>query len=218
MIRLLVATYNRGKLAEFSSLLQPLPVQIVGPGALGLSLEVDECGATYLENARLKARTFMLASGLPALADDSGLEVDALNGEPGVYSARYAGTGASDQDRYQLLLAKLIGVPWAKRTARFRCALALATPEGPIHTAEGVCEGIIAREPHGTCGFGYDPVFFLPGLQCTMAELESAVKNQISHRANAARAMRPLLERYASAGDRTPGGDSPQEKGPQWGD
>lgn len=206
MVRLLVATLNRGKLAEFAELLRDLPIQVVGPRDLRLSLQVKECGASYAENARLKAEAFVRASGLPVLSDDSGLEVDALNGEPGVHSARYAGDRASDLDRYQLLLQKLAGVPWRRRTARFRCVLVLATPEGTVHAVEAVCEGLIALEPHGDHGFGYDPVFYLPEQQCTMAQLAPEVKNQISHRARAVKEMRPVLERYAAAGGQAPSG------------
>lgn len=203
MIRLLVATYNQGKLAEFSALLQGLPVEVVGPKDLGLTVHVHENGATYAENAQLKAEAFLSASMLPTLSDDSGLEVDALDGEPGVHSARYAGDHASDRERYELLLRRLAGVPLNKRTARFRCVLVLATPEGLVQAVEGVCEGLIAFEPCGEHGFGYDPVFFLPQQQCTMAQLTPEVKNQISHRANAARAIRPILERHVVAAGRT---------------
>jgi XTP/dITP diphosphohydrolase len=201
VIRLLVATYNRGKLAEFKDLLSDAPVQVVGPHDLRLSLTVAETGSSYADNARFKAEGFVRASGEMALADDSGLEVDALNGEPGLHSARYAGPAASDVDRYRLLLNRLSGVPWERRTARFRCVLVLATPSGAVHTVEGVCEGLIAREPHGDNGFGYDPVFFLSEQGCTMAQLESRAKNQISHRANAVTAMLPILLRYAATGE-----------------
>lgn len=211
MIRLLVATYNQGKLAEFASLLGVLPVHIVGPNELGLYVAVEERGTTYAANARLKADAFLRVSGLPSLGDDSGLEVDALNGEPGLHSARYAGSGASDQDRCRLLLKKLAGVPWDRRTARFRCALALATPDAPPRTVEGVCEGFIALEPCGQGGFGYDPVFFLPDRQCTMAQLPPQVKNQVSHRASAVRAMLPILGSYTSASSCT-SADSAQKE------
>ena len=216
VIQLLLATHNRGKLAEFSSLLRDLPIQVVGAGDLGLLVPVEESGATYGENAQLKAEALLHASGLPTLGDDSGLEVDALNGAPGLHSARYAGHGASDRDRWQLLLARLAGVPWQKRTARFRCVLALAVPGGATHTVEGTCEGFIALEPRGEKGFGYDPVFFLPGQQCTMAQLTSEAKNQISHRANAVRALRRILESYVAAGGLMSARQAPVPKAEEW--
>jgi len=195
VIKLLVATNNRGKVREYAELLDDLPVRLTFPAQEGLSLEVDETGETFAENAILKARAFAEASGLLTLADDSGLEVDALDGAPGVRSARYAGPGASDEDRYRLLLRRLAGVPAEGRTARFRCVVALATPEGEVQTAEGRCEGVIGFEPRGTHGFGYDPVFYMPDRGRTMAELLPEVKNRISHRARAARAAMPILRR-----------------------
>lgn len=218
VIHLLLATHNRGKLAEFSSLLRDLPFQVVRPGDLGLLAAIEESGATYGENARLKAEALLRASGLPTLSDDSGLEVDALSGAPGLHSARYAGNGASDHDRCELLLARLAGIPWEKRTARFRCVLALAMPGGATHTAEGTCEGFIALEPSGEKGFGYDPIFFLAAQQCTMAQLTSAAKNQISHRANAVKALRPILESYAAAGSVMSARQAPAPGAEGWND
>jgi XTP/dITP diphosphohydrolase len=193
MRKLLLATNNPGKLQEYADLLKGLPVALTSPAQEGLSLAVDESGATFAENAILKVRAYAEASGLPTLADDSGLEVDALDGGPGVRSARYAGEGASDEDRYRLLLRNLREVPEERRTARFRCVVAVAWPEGDVHTAEGRCEGVIGFEPRGTHGFGYDPVFYLPDRGQTMAELPPAVKNRISHRARAAQAALPIL-------------------------
>ena len=193
MRKLLVASNNPGKLKEYADLLDRLPVTLTSPVQEGLSLAVDESGATFAENAILKARAYAEASGLPTLADDSGLEVDALDGAPGVRSARYAGEGASDEDRYRLLLRNLAGVPQGKRTARFRCVVAVATPQGKVHTAEGRCEGVIGFEPRGTHGFGYDPVFYLPDRGQTMAELPPTVKNRISHRGRAVQAALPVL-------------------------
>jgi len=193
MRKLLVASNNPGKLKEYADLLDRLPVTLTSPVQEGLSLAVDESGATFAENAILKARAYAEASGLLTLADDSGLEVDALDGAPGVRSARYAGEGASDEDRYRLLLRNLAGVPQGKRTARFRCVVAVATPQGKVHTAEGRCEGIIGFEPRGTYGFGYDPVFYLPDRGQTMAELPPTVKNRISHRGRAVQAALPVL-------------------------
>jgi len=195
MRKLLIATNNPGKLQEYADLLEGLPVALTSPAQEGLSLAVDESGATFAENAILKARAYAEASGLPTLADDSGLEVDALDGAPGVRSARYAGEGTSDEDRYRLLLRNLREVPAERRTARFRCVVAVAWPEGDVHTAEGRCEGVIGFEPRGTHGFGYDPVFYLPDRGQTMAELPPAVKNRISHRARAAQAVLPILRR-----------------------
>lgn len=199
-MRLLVATHNRGKVAEFADLLQELPVELVSLADLDLNQVVDETGSTYAENALLKARAFAEATGLVTMADDSGLEVDALGGAPGVYSARYAGAGASDEDRTSKLLDALVDVCKPRRTARFRCVIALAWPDGRRALTEGTVEGEIAFSPRGTRGFGFDPVFYLPERRCTMAELPPGVKNEISHRAVAARAMAALLERCLAAG------------------
>ena len=194
MMKLLIATRNPGKVREYEKLLAGLPLELTHPAQEGLDIEVAETGASFADNARLKATAYARASGLLTLADDSGLEVDALGGEPGIRSARYAGSGASDEERYRLLLEKLRGVPWEERTARFRCAIAVATPEGQIHTAEGTCEGIIAFEPREEHGFGYDPVFYFQEYGMTMAELPPDVKNKISHRARAAQGVREILE------------------------
>ncbi len=197
-MRLLLATHNRGKRREWQALLEGLDVELLLPDDLGLCDEVEETGETYTENALLKARALAAASGLPTLADDSGLEVDALEGAPGVRSARYH-LGA-DEVRYRALLQALDGVPLEQRGARFRCVAALALPGGAgprEFTTEGVCEGVISFEPRGEAGFGYDPVFYLFEHSCTMAQLTEAEKNRISHRARAAQAMRPILEREA---------------------
>lgn len=192
-LRLVLATYNRGKRREWQALLAGLPLTLVLPDELGLNDDIEETGDTYLENALLKARALAAASGLPALADDSGLEVDALEGAPGLRSARY--TLGSDEIRYRALLRALEGVPAKQRGARFRCIAALVLPDGREFHTEGVCEGVIQTAPAGEEGFGYDPVFFLPEQGCTMAELPFEVKNRISHRARAAQAMRAVLER-----------------------
>jgi len=180
--KLLLATNNRGKAREFKELLRELPLELVLPGELGITTEVDETGSNLEENARLKATVLAKESRLLALADDSGLEVDALGGEPGPLSARYAGEGASDKERVEFLLAKLKGVPREKRTARFRCVIAIATPEGKVELCFGECQGLITFGPSGEKGFGYDPVFYFPGLDKTMAELPLDVKNKVSHR------------------------------------
>ncbi len=184
--QLLLATNNRGKVAEYRLLLGDLPVTLATPSQLGITGEPEETGATFEENALLKARYYAVRGGVPALADDSGLEVDALNGAPGVYSARYAGPGASDADRVHLLLKALDGVPWERRTARFRCVVALVWPDGTEEAFHGTREGYIALEPRGSNGFGYDPVFFIPELGMTFAELAPEAKNRLSHRAQAA--------------------------------
>jgi len=199
MPRLLVATNNPGKLVEYRELLGDLCVELVYLPDVGLGDAVEETGTTFEENAVLKARTYAAASGLLTLADDSGLEVDALGGEPGVRSARYAGPNATDAARYRLLLERLADVPWERRGARFRCVVAIATPKGAVATVEGECQGIIGFEPRGIHGFGYDPVFYLPEFHLTMAELPPHVKNQISHRARATvRAREVLREMLAS--------------------
>jgi XTP/dITP diphosphohydrolase len=199
VLRLLVATNNLGKLREYRQLLRGVPAEFVAPADLGLALEVHETGATFADNARLKAEAFASASGLATLADDSGLEVDALGGEPGVRSARYGGPGRSDEARYRLVLDRLAGVKWEDRGARFRCVIALAplshagSALPSISFAEGLCEGFIARAARGAGGFGYDPVFYVPEYGLTMAELATEAKNRISHRARAVQAIRGVL-------------------------
>ena len=192
--KLLLATNNKGKLNEYRSLLKGVPFDMVSLEDEGITIEVEETGATFEENARLKADTLAEASGLLTLADDSGLEVDALGGEPGVRSARYAGEDATDRDRIDYLLSRLAEVPWEERTARFRCVIALAAPGGKTENCSGERRGYITLEPKGEHGFGYDPVFYLPELEKTMAEIPEEQKNRISHRAEAAAGARNLLE------------------------
>jgi XTP/dITP diphosphohydrolase len=193
--RLLLASGNPGKLVELRALLRGLPVEV---GARPDLPDVAETGETFVENAILKAHAAALWSGEWALADDSGLEVDALDGAPGVLSRRYAGPGATDAERNARLLAELAGVPDARRTARFRCAVALAAPDGRVWTAEGTCEGRIAHAPRGEHGFGYDPIFRLPDLNRTMAELLPEEKDRLSHRARALAAMAQVIQRIAA--------------------
>jgi XTP/dITP diphosphohydrolase len=194
MTTLLIATNNQGKLAELRDLLADLPLTLVTLRDVGIDFVVPEIGATFAENAILKAEGYAAASGLWTLADDSGLEVDALGGAPGVHTARYgAPTAKTDRDRYTLLLHNLQEVPWEGRTARFRATIALAAPSGPTQTMEGVLEGYIAFEPKGDGGFGYDPVFYLPEYGQHLAELPSDEKNRISHRGRAVAAARLLL-------------------------
>lgn len=190
-MRLLIASNNAGKVREYRDVLGDLPLELVTPADIGLDLEVEETGTTYEENARRKALAFARRSGLVTLADDSGLEVDALGGEPGLHSHRYA--AGSDADRYRLLLERLKDVPPEQRTARFRCLAVLATPEGETHTFEGVCPGVIIDTARGKGGFGYDPVFLLPEIGETMAELSPEEKNALSHRGRAGQKARPVL-------------------------
>jgi len=203
---LLLASANQGKLRELRTILAGLPVELVGltEAGLGDPPEVEETGDTFLENARIKARAYAAWSGRAAVADDSGLEVDALGGAPGVRSARYAGQGAGDQANLDKLLAALAGVPPERRTARFRCAAVLVDPEGGEWHAEAAWEGRVLDAPRGTGGFGYDPVFLPNGWDRTSAEVDQVTKDAASHRGKAFRALRPAIEQWA-AGVR-PGG------------
>lgn len=185
--KIVLATGNKGKLREFRGLLEGVFGNIVSLNDLESPPEVTEDGETFRENALKKARAISAYSGIPALADDSGLEVEALGGRPGVYSARYAGEGATDRDNIRKLLVELKGV--ANRKARFVCVLALVTPDGKEITAEGTCEGVILTGPRGEGGFGYDPVFFLQEYDRTMAEIPAELKNRISHRALACESL-----------------------------
>ncbi len=193
--KLLLATNNQGKIREYKSLLKTIPLELVTLADEGITTVVDEVGESLEENARLKATFLAAESKLLTLADDSGLEVDALGGEPGRLSARYAGEGASDRERVRYLLARLENVPWQKRSARFRCVIALATPGGRVELCSGECRGFITFEPKGEQGFGYDPIFYLPELGKTMAELPLEVKNRVSHRGQAARRVLELLQK-----------------------
>ena len=184
---LLVATGNPGKMREVSHILKGLPFQVLSLQDFGMSMTVEETGATFAENAVLKASAYCASAGMLTMADDSGLVVDALDGRPGVLSARYGGEGLTDPQRVELLLRELEGVPWEKRTARFRCVIALTWPGGQVETVEGVVEGVIQYEPEGCNGFGYDPIFHLPERGCTTAQLSTSDKNCISHRGQAVR-------------------------------
>lgn len=185
MKRILIATHNEGKLREFSALFARTPLELVSLSEIGVDANVDETGATYGENASLKAATYARLSGLPSLADDSGLEVEGLKGEPGPRSARYAGEEVDDAGRIAFLLKKLNNIPRAGWKARFRCVMALARPGGLVELFEGRCEGIITDQPRGASGFGYDPVFYIPEVKRTMAELSFDEKNLVSHRGRA---------------------------------
>ena len=193
--KLLLATNNQAKVREYKSLFQSLPLELVTLAELGITTVVDEVGERLEENARLKAIALAAESQLLALADDSGLEVDALGGEPGRLSARYAGEDASDRERVNYLLSRLRNVPWGKRSACFRCVIAVATPGGEVELCSGECRGFITLEPRGEYGFGYDPIFYLSELGKTMAELPLEIKNLVSHRGQAARKVYQVLER-----------------------
>ena len=196
MPRLLLATNNAGKVAEFRQLLAGCGWELVTPAELGLTMQVEETGQTYAENATLKAVEYARAGGVVTLADDSGLEVDAMDGRPGVLSARYAGADRTDQERVQAMLQELAGVPDDERTARFRCVIAIADTTGRVELVDGTVEGRIGHEPRGENGFGYDPIFLLPDRGMTTAELPPDEKNTISHRAVAAQKARTVLERW----------------------
>lgn len=191
--KLLLGTRNRGKQDELLALLSSQNLEILTPQDLKLKIQVEETGATYAENASLKAVAYAARSGLWTLSDDSGLEVKVLDGAPGLRSARLAGEGKSDSDRRRLLLGMLMNHvrPWE---ARFQATVALSDPSGVIELAEGHCTGEIIDEERGTGGFGYDPIFLVHGTGKTMAELEMDDKNQISHRTRALEAIRPVLE------------------------
>lgn len=191
--KLLLATNNHGKIIEYKSLLSDLPFTLVTPREQGITTSVEEVGKTLAENARLKAVALAPESRLLTLADDSGLEVDALGGKPGPLSARFAGEGASDNERVSYLLNCLKDIPPDKRSACFKCVIAIATPDGKVELCYGKCCGLITFEPRGEHGFGYDPIFYLPELDKTMAELPLDVKNKVSHRAQAAREAHKVL-------------------------
>ena len=192
-MKFVLASHNKGKLAEMQAVLAELGIEVVMPAELGIDVDVEETGETFAENAALKAKAIMAASGLPAIADDSGLCVDALNGAPGIYSARYGGVD-SDQARYRLLLENLRGA--GARTAHFHTAIVCCFPNGDRLDAAGDCFGTIAYAPQGDNGFGYDPVFFVPELRKTFAQLTPEEKNAISHRGNALRAFGAELKEY----------------------
>ena len=197
--RLVIATNNQGKLREFQQLLDGCGFELVTPRQLGVNFDPEETGSTFAENARLKAAEAARLTGMLALADDSGLEVDHLGGRPGIFSARYAGGDrtADDMDEAEqcrVVLAEMAGVPEEQRTARFRCVIAIATPAGAVRYAEGVFEGRIGHEPRGVNGFGYDPIFVVAGREVTSAELPPDEKNAISHRGQAARKALEILK------------------------
>ncbi|GAB6173178.1 XTP/dITP diphosphatase [Paradesulfitobacterium aromaticivorans] len=193
-MKVLLATQNSGKVRELVELLADEEIEVLSLKDVPAWQEVEETGATFAENAAIKARAGVELTGLITLADDSGLEVDALNGAPGVYSARFAGEPKDDERNNDKLLALMENVPDEQRTGRFRCALVVATPQGDEYLTEGTVEGKILRQGRGTEGFGYDPLFFIPDFGRTMAELSLTQKNKLSHRAQAFRKVVPILE------------------------
>ena len=192
--KFVLATHNPGKLKEMSDILARFGVEVVSPGDLGITVDVEETGTTFAENAMLKAKAICAAAKLPAIADDSGLCVDALNGGPGVYSARYGGEGLDDKGRSTLLLNNMRGQ--TTRAAHFTCSIACAFPNGDTLTAEGRCDGTIAFAPMGEGGFGYDPVFFVPEKAKTFGQLTAEEKSNISHRGKALKSFAEKLETY----------------------
>lgn len=192
MKQVVIATKNKGKAKDFEALFGPLGYEVVTMFEVAPEMEIEETGTTFEENAILKAEALANELGTIVIADDSGLEVDALNGEPGVYSARYAGDH-DDEANMKKLLENLQGVEDDRRTARFCCCIAIAGPEFATTTVFGTCEGVIAHEKRGTNGFGYDPIFFVPSLNRMMAELSPEEKGSISHRGNAIRKLKEQL-------------------------
>ena len=192
-MRAVLASHNKKKMKEMREILAQLGVEVISQAEAGVDIEPEETGTTFEENARIKARAIMEATGLPAIADDSGLVVDALDGAPGVYSARYGGEGLDDDDRWKLLLKNMEGKE--DRACRFVCVICCALPDGSEVMSRGTVEGQVAFGPEGDGGFGYDPIFYLPERGCTMACLPAEEKNAISHRGNALRAFREEWER-----------------------
>jgi len=199
--RLLLATTNPHKIEELRAILAGLPYELVSPNDIGLALQVEETGTTFAENAILKATAWADAADMLTLAEDSGLEIDALGGEPGVYSARWAGEGVSYEERFRILLGRLADVPAERRSARYRAAIAIAraAPVGVLGLFEGTLEGQIAFAPAGSGGFGYDPIFYVPEQQRTVGQMSAEGKHLISHRARAAAAARDLLRQLAES-------------------
>ena len=194
-MKVVLASQNKHKLAEIQAILSRFDMELVLQSELGLHIDVEETGASFEENSMLKARAVVEATGLPAIADDSGLCVDVLGGGPGIYSARYgAPECVTDRDRLNHLLDNLRGVRSEERTARFVCVITLLRPDGSSLVARGSCEGLITFEPRGEDGFGYDPVFYVPAMGCTFAQMGAERKNAISHRANALMRLERMLE------------------------
>jgi XTP/dITP diphosphohydrolase len=196
MKKVLIASRNAGKIAEIEAMYQQLPLEIHSLSEFTGVPDAEETGATFAQNALLKAQHYVHHTGMACMADDSGLEVDILGGAPGVYSARFAGENASDEDNNRKLISLLVDTPAKYCTARFRCALAFLDSNGTVMTATGICEGQILKTQQGSGGFGYDPLFFMPGLGATLSEISLTEKNRISHRGEALRAMAEKLAVY----------------------
>ena len=194
-MKVVLASQNKHKLAEIQAILSRFDMELVLQSELGVQIDVEETGTSFEENSMLKAKAVAEATGLPAIADDSGLCVDVLGGAPGIYSARYgAPECVTDRDRLNHLLENLRGVRSEERTARFVCVITLLRPDGSSLVARGSCEGLITFEPRGEDGFGYDPVFYVPAMGCTFAQMGAERKNAISHRANALMRLERMLE------------------------
>lgn len=191
-----IATYNQGKFGEMKAILAPFSLKLFSLKDYPEIPKVVEDGATFADNAKIKARTIARLTGRVTIADDSGLAVNALGGRPGVFSSRYGGENATDQERCEKLLDEMAEVPDGQRQAAFKCAIAVASPEGKSQVVEGECRGTVAFEPRGKHGFGYDPIFLVPKLGKTMAELEPEVKNRISHRARALKKLKHILPKF----------------------
>lgn len=198
-MKVVLASHNQKKMVEMKAILSQMGVEDLSQAEVGMDLEPEETGTTFEENARIKAQAVMQATGLPAIADDSGLMVDALGGDPGVYSARYGGPGLDDTGRWQLLLKNMAGE--SNRACKFVSVICCAFPDGGEVMARGECPGILAQGPSGDGGFGYDPIFYLPQLGKTMAQLTPAEKNQISHRARALAGFQKEWERQRHGTD-----------------
>lgn len=198
-MKVVLASHNKKKMVEMRTILSAMGVEVLSQAEVGVDLEPEETGTTFEENARIKAQAVMQATGLPAIADDSGLMVDALGGDPGVYSARYGGPGLDDTGRWQLLLKNMAGQ--TNRACKFVSVICCAFPDGGEVMARGECPGTLAQGPSGDGGFGYDPIFYLPQLGKTMAQLTSAEKNQISHRARALAGFQKEWERQRHGTD-----------------
>ncbi|NOK62543.1 MAG: XTP/dITP diphosphatase [Chloroflexi bacterium AL-W] len=196
MTKLLIATTNQHKLREYAAIFAPLALELCTLADVGIDEDVEESGTTFAENAQLKAEFYAKRSGLLSMADDSGLEVIALDGEPGIHSRRYAGPDATDAERNQLLLQKMEQIPFHARLARFVCVIALTHPDGTTELVEGILPGVIETAPRGTHGFGYDPLFYVLDEDKTLAELPPERKNAISHRARAAAAAYEVLQHW----------------------
>ena len=200
MTKIILASNNKGKIKEVKEICKDMPVEIVSMKEAGIDIDIEENGTTFEENALIKAEAVMKLTGELTIADDSGLEIDYLNKEPGIYSARYMGEDTSYHIKNANLISRLEGVPDEKRTARFVCAIAAVLPNGEVLHSEGTIEGIIGYEEQGENGFGYDPIFYLPQYGCTTAQLEPDVKNELSHRGKALRAIKEQLRKYCEEG------------------